>query len=94
MYRHLLFDGRLHNKDYPLKCRECILHVFSTDNRSDPMGILVELLKKIHTLCSHLVRGMQVGMGVCVYIAASSMLSTSSPMFFAIEAVGSESIGL
>ena len=33
-----------------------------------PWGFL-KLLKKVHTLCSHLVRGMQVGMGVCVYIA-------------------------
>ena len=30
---------------------------------------MVILLKKVHTLCSHLVRWMQVGMGVCVYIA-------------------------
>ena len=51
----------------------------------------MELLKKVHRLCSYLVRGMQIGMGI---YPASFMLSTSSPMSFAFEAVGSESIGL
>ena len=40
-----------------------------TDNRSNLVGVLVELLEKVHTLCSYLVRGMQVVMCVCVYVA-------------------------
>ena len=55
------------------------------------MGALVEILVKVLALCSYLVRGMQVVMCVCVYVACF-LLSTISPMSLAIEAVRSESI--
>ena len=63
-----------------------------TDNRSNLVGVLVELLEKVHTLCSYLVRGMQVVMCVCVYVDCCLLSLLYMPL--AIEAVGSESSGL